>query len=154
MCYNAIKSLQLYILFLVALGLTESCVLYKAENRAEENPLPGRFLVASCKQVGFRTRAKRTRKTHAERTPNARELNHAEKLEHRHDDTRAVKSEHVHEVEKNCCYHMSCLLKARHCNPARYIAEQGFFDAFVCLYLAYLVLCRCKLSGRDRFSAR
>lgn len=38
-----LKSLQLYILFLVALGLTGSCVLYKAENRAEENPLPGHF---------------------------------------------------------------------------------------------------------------
>ena len=46
-CYNAIKSLRLYILFLVALGLTGSCVLYKAANRAEENPLPGHFLVLS-----------------------------------------------------------------------------------------------------------
>ena len=43
-----LKSLRLYILFLVALGYqTEGCVLYKAENRAEENPLPGRFLVLS-----------------------------------------------------------------------------------------------------------
>ena len=42
-----LKSLRLYILFLVALGQTEGCVLYKAENRAEENPLPGRFLVLS-----------------------------------------------------------------------------------------------------------
>ena len=40
-----LKSLRLYILFLlVALGYqTEGCVLYKAENRAEENPLPGCF---------------------------------------------------------------------------------------------------------------
>ena len=39
-----LKSLRLYILFLlVALGQTEGCVLYKAENRAEENPLPGCF---------------------------------------------------------------------------------------------------------------
>ena len=48
--YNVIiqlKSLRLYSLFLVALGQTEGCVLYKAENRAEENPLPGRFLVLS-----------------------------------------------------------------------------------------------------------
>ena len=48
--YHAImqlKSLRLYSLFLVALGQTEGCVLYKAENRAEENPLPGRFLVLS-----------------------------------------------------------------------------------------------------------
>lgn len=120
-----LKSLRLYSLFLVALGYqTEGCVLYKAENRAEENPLPG------CV------------------------LNRSEELENLYDRPGSVKSEHVHEVEKNCCYHMSCLLKARHCNPARYIAEQGFFDAFVCLYLAYLVLCRCKLSGRDRFSAR
>ena len=42
-----LKSLRLYILFLVALGLTGSCVLYKAANRAEENPLPGHFLVLS-----------------------------------------------------------------------------------------------------------
>ena len=42
-----LKSLWLYILFRVALGQTEGCVLYKAENRAEENPLPGRFLVLS-----------------------------------------------------------------------------------------------------------
>ena len=42
-----LKSLRLYSLFLVALGQTEGCVLYKAENRAEENPLPGRFLVLS-----------------------------------------------------------------------------------------------------------
>jgi hypothetical protein len=40
-----LKSLRLYSLFLVALGQTEGCVLYKAENRAEENPLPGHFLV-------------------------------------------------------------------------------------------------------------
>ena len=48
--YNVIiqlKNLRLYSLFLVALGQTEGCVLYKAENRAEENPLPGRFLVLS-----------------------------------------------------------------------------------------------------------
>ncbi len=43
-----LKSLRLYSLFLVALGYqTEGCVLYKAENRAEENPLPGHFLVLS-----------------------------------------------------------------------------------------------------------
>ena len=42
-----LKSLRLYILFLVALGQTEGCVLYKAKSRAEENPLPGRFLVLS-----------------------------------------------------------------------------------------------------------
>ena len=43
-----LKSLRFYILFLVALGYqTEGCVLYKAKNRAEENPLPGRFLVLS-----------------------------------------------------------------------------------------------------------
>ena len=42
-----LKSLWLYILFRVALGQTEGCVLYKAENRAEEKPLPGRFLVLS-----------------------------------------------------------------------------------------------------------
>ena len=41
-----LKSLRLYILFLVALGYqTESCALYKAENRAEENPLPGHFYI-------------------------------------------------------------------------------------------------------------
>lgn len=119
-----LKSLWLYILFHAAVSLRRGCALYKAENRAEENPLPG------CV------------------------LNRSEELENLYDRPGSVKSEHVHEVEKNCCYHMSCLLKARHCNPARYIAEQGFFDAFVCLYLAYLVLCRCKLSGRDRFSAR
>ena len=48
--YHAImqlKSLRLYSLFLVALGQTEGCVLYKAKSRAEENPLPGRFLVLS-----------------------------------------------------------------------------------------------------------
>lgn len=38
----------------------------KTKSRAEENPLPGRFLVASCKQVGF--------KTHAKHTQNARKL--------------------------------------------------------------------------------
>ena len=42
-----LKSLRLYSLFLVALGQTEGCVLYKAKSRAEENPLPGRFLVLS-----------------------------------------------------------------------------------------------------------
>ena len=40
-----LKSLRLYILFHAALGLTEGCVLYKAENRAEENPLPGHFYI-------------------------------------------------------------------------------------------------------------
>ena len=35
-----LKSLWLYILFRVALGQTEGCVLYKTENRAEENPCP------------------------------------------------------------------------------------------------------------------
>ena len=72
-----LKSLRLYILFLVALGQTEGCVLYKAENRAEENPLPDRFLY------------------------------HAEKLEHRHDDTRAVKPEHIKQIKKDSCYHHS-----------------------------------------------
>lgn len=99
----------------------------KTKSRAEENPLPGHFCIT---------------------------LYHPEELKYLNKSPGSVESEHVHEVEKNCCYHMSCLLKARHCNPARYIAEQGFFDAFVCLYPAYLVLCRCKLSGRDRFSAR
>ena len=76
-----LKSLRLYILFLVALGYqTGSCVLYKAENRAEENPLPG------CV------------------------LNRSEELENLHDSPCSVESEHIHEVEKNCCYHMSCLL--------------------------------------------
>ena len=42
-----LKSFRLYSLFLVALGQTEGCVLYKAKSRAEENPLPGRFLVLS-----------------------------------------------------------------------------------------------------------
>ena len=42
-----LKSLRLYILFLVALGLTEGCALYKAANRAGDFPLPGRFLVLS-----------------------------------------------------------------------------------------------------------
>ena len=32
-CYNAIKSPQLYILFLVALGLTESCVIVSTDNK-------------------------------------------------------------------------------------------------------------------------
>ena len=40
-----LKSLRLYSLFLVALGSSEGCVLYKAENRAEENPLPGHFYI-------------------------------------------------------------------------------------------------------------
>lgn len=40
-----LKSPRLYILFHAALGLTEGCVLYKAENRAEENPLPGHFYI-------------------------------------------------------------------------------------------------------------
>ena len=46
--YNVIiqlKSLRLYSLFLVALGQTEGCVLYKAKSRAEEKPLPGRFYI-------------------------------------------------------------------------------------------------------------
>ena len=39
-----LKSLRLCILFhLVALGSSEGYVLYKAENRAEDDPLPGRF---------------------------------------------------------------------------------------------------------------
>lgn len=90
-----LKSLRLYILFLlVALGLTGSCVLYKAENRAEENPLPGRFLVASCKQVVV-----------SKRTQNARKLNHAEKLENLYDRPSSIKPEHVHEVKNNSSYH-------------------------------------------------
>jgi len=40
----------------VALGSSEGCVLYKAENRARENPLPGHFLVLK--------RTKNARKTH------------------------------------------------------------------------------------------
>lgn len=72
-----LKSLRLYILFLlVALGLTGSCVLYKAENdRAEENPLPG------CV------------------------LNRSEELENLYDRPGSVKSEHVHEVKNNSSYH-------------------------------------------------
>ena len=58
-----LKSLRLYSLFPVALGYhTEGCVLYKAENRAEKNLLPGHFLVLS-KLVLKRT--KNARKTHA-----------------------------------------------------------------------------------------
>lgn len=94
-----LKSLRLYILFLVALGLTGSCVLYKAENRAEENPLPG------CV------------------------LNRSEELENLYDRSGSVKSEHVHEVEKNCCYHMSCLL------ILIYYVEPISYGCFV-LYLA------------------
>ena len=71
-----LKSLRLYILFLlVALGQTEGCVLYKAENRAEENPLPG------CV------------------------LNRSEELENLYDRPSAVKPEHVHEVKNNSSYH-------------------------------------------------
>lgn len=71
-----LKSLWLYSLFLVALGYqTEGCVLYKAENRAEENPLPG------CV------------------------LNRSEELENLHDRPSAVKPEHVHEVKNNSSYH-------------------------------------------------
>lgn len=54
-----------YILFHAALGLTEGCVLYKAENRAEENPLPG------CV------------------------LNRSEELENLHDRPSAVKPEQI-----------------------------------------------------------
>lgn len=70
-----LKSLQLYILFLVALGLTEGCVLYKAENRAEENPLPG------CV------------------------LNRSEELENLYDRPSSIKPEHVHEIKNNSSYH-------------------------------------------------
>lgn len=70
-----LKSLQLYILFLVALGLTGSCVLYKAENRAEENPLPG------CV------------------------LNRSEELENLYDRPSSIKPKHVHEVKNNSSYH-------------------------------------------------
>lgn len=70
-----LKSLRLYILFLVALGQTEGCVLYKAKSRAEENPLPG------CV------------------------LNRSEELENLHDRPSAVKPEHVHEVKNNSSYH-------------------------------------------------
>ena len=41
-----LKSLRLYSLFLVALGQTEGCVLYKAENRAEEKS-PARSFFSS-----------------------------------------------------------------------------------------------------------
>lgn len=73
-----LKSLQLYILFLVALGLTGSCVLYKAENRAEVNPLPGHFYTT---------------------------LYRPEELENLYDRPSAVKPEHVHEVKNNSSYH-------------------------------------------------
>ena len=87
-----LKSLRLYILFRVALGQTEGCVLYKAESRARDfSPARSFFspkLVASYPQV-------------------TRKLNHAEKLEHRHDDTRAVKPEHIKQIKKDSCYHHS-----------------------------------------------
>lgn len=71
-----LKSLRLYILFLlVALDQTEGCVLYKAENRAEENPLPG------CV------------------------LNRSEELENLYDRPSSIKPEHVHEVKNNSSYH-------------------------------------------------
>lgn len=70
------KSPWLYSLFLVALGYqTEGCVLYKAENRAEENPLPG------CV------------------------LNRSEELENLYDRPSSIKPEHVHEVKNNSSYH-------------------------------------------------
>lgn len=49
------------------------------------SPLPGRFLVASCEQVGL--------KTHAKHTQNARKLslNHAKNFEHKHDNTHSIK---------------------------------------------------------------
>lgn len=69
-----LKSLRLYILFLVALGYqTEGCVLYKAESRAEENPLPGHFCIT---------------------------LYHPEELKYLNKSPGSVESEHVHEVEK------------------------------------------------------
>ena len=102
-----LKSLRLYILFLlVALGQTGSCVLYKAENRAEEKPLPGRVLNRSEKL-----------------------LNRSEELENLYDRPSSIKPEHVHEVEKNCCYHMSCLL------ILIYYVEPISYGCFV-LYLA------------------
>ena len=65
-----LKSLRLYILFHAALGLTEGCVLYKAEYRAEENPLPGCVLNRSEKL-----------------------LNRSEEFENLHDRPSAVKPE-------------------------------------------------------------
>lgn len=77
------KSPWLYSLFLVALGYqTEGCVLYKAENRAEENPLPGFVLNRSEKL-----------------------LNRSEELENLHDRPCSKKPEHVHEVKNNSSYH-------------------------------------------------
>lgn len=71
-----LKSLRLYILFLVALGYqTEGCVLYKAENRAEGNP-PARLF-----------------------------LNRSEELENLYDRPSSIKPEHVHEVKNNSSYH-------------------------------------------------
>ena len=85
-----LKSPWLYSLFLVALGYqTEGCVLYKAENRAEENPLPGFVLNRSEKLLN------RSEKL----------LNRSEELENLHDRPSAVKPEHVHEVKNNSSYH-------------------------------------------------
>lgn len=77
-----LKSLRLYILFLlVALGQTEGRVLYKAENRAEENPLPGHF------------------------------LNRSKELEYLHDSPSAVKPEQIQQIIDDCCYHILYLRK-------------------------------------------
>lgn len=92
-----LKSLRLYSLFLVALGSSEGCVLYKAENRAGDFPLPGHFLVLS--------------KLVLKRTKNARKLNHAEKLENLHDSPRAKKPQLIKQIKKNSCYHMLYLRK-------------------------------------------
>lgn len=70
-----LKSPWLYILFRVALGQTEGCVLYKAENRTEVFPLPG------CV------------------------LNRSEELENLYDRPSSIKPEHVHEVKNNSSYH-------------------------------------------------
>lgn len=71
-----LKSLQLYILFLVALGYqTGSCVLYKAEK-------PGRG-----------------------KSPARLFLNRSEELENLYDRPSSIKPEHVHEVKNNSSYH-------------------------------------------------
>ena len=72
-----LKSLQLYILFLVALGLTESCVLYKAENRARDFSPARSFLY------------------------------HTQKLEYLHDSPCSKKPKLIKQIKKDSCYHHS-----------------------------------------------
>ena len=111
-----LKSLRLYILFLlVALGYqTEGCVLYKvlykAENRAREIPCPVIFIFVVS-------------------------LNRAKNFEHKHDNTRSIEPEYVEQVIKDRYSHKLHLRKACHRNPRRYVAEQCFLNAFICLYL-------------------